>query len=414
MNRLEYDVLVIGGGAAGIGAALTASKAGAKTALVEKDRRLGGILNQCIHSGFGLSLYREELTGPEMALRMQEEGGYDVYLSTFVLSVSKSLEARCLDRARGEFVIKAKAVVLATGSSERTAGQIGLVGDRPGGIYPAGEAQRLVNINGHLPGKEVFILGSGDVGLILARRLSLEGAHVIAVAERNSYSCGLERNKAQCLDDFNIPLLLSTTVTRVIGKDRVEEVETVKVDGSGRPVPGTAKAYKCDCLILSVGLIPNFALLKTLGVKASRSKGPSVDDSLMSEIDGIFCAGNGLHVHDLADMAYSEGCFAGGRAAEYAEGDFRKGGRLGISAGENIAYCVPSFLAPGQMDTHKVLFRAKRPISSATLEITQGGKTIKKLFKQKCLPSEMQEITITNKLLENNLDDLTISLREGR
>ncbi len=413
----KVDVAIIGAGAAGLGAAKAAAEKGASVLVIERREYLGGILPQCIHNGFGLELYKEELTGPEMAYRLVEdlEGlGVEIWTETYVSSIDPSLKLVCLSEERGEVTVEAKAIVYAAGSWERTAGSIGLAGDRPGGIYPAGEAQLLLNIKGHLVGKKIFILGSGDVGLIMARRFSLEGAEVVAVAERNSYLGGLARNKAQCLDDFGIPLLLSTTVKEAIGKERVEAVITAKVDEKGNFIPGTEKKWDIDCLILSVGLAPYVTLLKEIGLEIGLNKGPLVDDSLMTKVPGLFAAGNSLHIHDLADMAYQEGKKAGTAAAEFSQRKRFAGKEIQVNAGQGISYVVPSKLGYNREREYEIKFRVRRPAKDSTLLISQNGKVIKKLFKLFWLPADMENIAINGKLLENDYSPIAVSLAEGR
>ena len=414
MKTKEADVLVIGGGAAGLGAATEAAKEGKSVLLLEKGNRLGGILNQCIHVGFGLSLFKKELTGPEFSyelLELLKKEKAEVMLESIVISLKPDLSAEVLSKEEGYLKILPKAVILATGSLERSAGAIGLSGDRPGGIYPAGEAQLLLNLKGHLVGKKIFILGSGDVGLIMARRFSLEGAEVVAVAERNPYLGGLLRNKVQCLDDFGIPLLLSRTVKRVDGKERVRGVLTVGLDEEGKEIAGSEVYYECDTLVLSVGLIPNWGLLKTIKGEKSSSGGPMVYGGLMSSIRGLFVAGNSLHVHDLADEAYIEGVESAKEACRYIEGekDFRDGPVL--VAKEGVAGLLPGNLHFNEEGKAELCFRPKLPVIDGELFLEQGGKTIKKLFKMKWLPSIMEHVTITENLLINDYDRIEVTLR---
>ncbi len=321
-----YDLVIIGGGPAGLAAAVSARKAGVEGILIlERDRELGGILNQCIHNGFGLHTFREELTGPEYAQRyidMVCELGIAYKLDTMVMDISPQKEVTGMNRTDGMFQIQARALILAMGCRERPRGALNIPGYRPAGIFSAGTAQRLVNIEGYLPGRRVVILGSGDIGLIMARRMTLEGARVLAVAELMPYSGGLKRNIVQCLDDYDIPLKLSHTVVDIQGKERVEGVTLAKVDEKGKPIPGTQEHYVCDTLLLSVGLIPENELSQSMGVKMDRvTAGPFVNESLETSIPGVFACGNVLHVHDLVDYVSEEAQRAGANAARYLRGE---------------------------------------------------------------------------------------------
>lgn len=321
-----YDLVIIGGGPAGLAAAVSARKAGVEGILIlERDRELGGILNQCIHNGFGLHTFREELTGPEYAQRyidMVCELGIAYKLDTMVMDISPQKEVTAMNRTDGMFQIQARALILAMGCRERPRGALNIPGYRPAGIFSAGTAQRLVNIEGYLPGRRVVILGSGDIGLIMARRMTLEGAKVLAVAELMPYSGGLKRNIVQCLDDYDIPLKLSHTVVDIQGKERVEGVTLAKVDEKGKPIPGTQEHYACDTLLLSVGLIPENELSQSMGVKMDHvTAGPFVNESLETSIPGVFACGNVLHVHDLVDYVSEEAQRAGANAARYLRGE---------------------------------------------------------------------------------------------
>lgn len=412
----HVDIAIIGAGAAGLGTAVAAYDHGVKDILIlERKANLGGILNQCIHAGFGLNEYKEELTGPEFLTRLANEvkrRGIEYRTEAFVTSLTPDKVLTYLSPKEGFVKVYAKAVVMAAGSLERTAGAIAVPGDRPKGVMPAGEAQLALNEMGYMVGKKVFILGSGDIGLIMARRLSLEGAKVLAVAEIMPYSNGLLRNKIQCLDDFGIPLLLSHTVGRVIGRERLEAVEIVEVDDKLQPIAGTGKIYECDALILSVGLIPNNGLLNNIGIKQGRAKGSEVDDSLETSVPGIFTAGNVLHIHDLADFALDEGRQAGLSAARFVLGETQNEKcLLDVNVGDGISYVLPEHVdLNGPNEILKLKFRARKPHKQCSVEIKQGDKLLKKIVKLALLPSELEIISIPKKLLENNQQPIVVSV----
>ena len=321
---MHHDIVIIGGGPAGLAAAVSARRAGVEDILIlERDNVLGGILNQCIHNGFGLHTFKEELTGPEYAARyieMVTEEKIPYRLNTMVIDINSEKEVTYINREEGLVTIKAGAVILAMGCRERPRGALNIPGYRPAGIFSAGTAQRLMNIEGYSVGKEVVILGSGDIGLIMARRMTLEGAKVKVVAELMPYSGGLKRNIVQCLDDYDIPLKLSHTVTEIHGKERVTGITIAEVDGNRKLIPGTEEYYSCDTLLLSVGLIPENELTKGIGVSMNRiTSGPNVNDHLQTEAEGVFACGNVLHVHDLVDYVSEEANLAGKNAAAYVK-----------------------------------------------------------------------------------------------
>ncbi len=407
---LSYDIVIVGGGSAGLSAAVAAHDAGTGSILVlEREPRLGGILNQCIHNGFGLHSFKEELTGPEYAARyiqMADDRKIERMLSTTVLDVSPKLVVTAVSAEQGVFQIEARAVILAMGCRERPRGALNIAGCRPAGVYTAGCAQKLVNIDGWLPGREVVILGSGDIGLIMARRLTLEGAHVQCVAELMPYSGGLRRNIVQCLDDFDIPLLLSHTVVGIEGKKRVEAITLAQVGESLRPIPGTEKRYSCDTLLLSVGLLPENELSRQASVELSPvTRGPLVDESLETSVDGIFACGNVLHVHDLVDFVSEEAAHAGRKAAEYVQaGQERRPRRedeLEVRVSGGVRYTVPSRISPSSMDERLVLrLRVGQVFEDCYLSVYAGEKRIVHRRRQVVAPGEMQEITLRRSQLE--------------
>ena len=361
----EYDIVIIGGGPAGLAAAVSARDNGIESILIlERDRELGGILNQCIHNGFGLHTFKEELTGPEYAARYEEQvfrRGIEYKLNTMVMDISHDKVVTAMNREEGLFEIQAKAVILAMGCRERSRGALNIPGYRPAGIFSAGTAQRLVNMEGFMPGREVVILGSGDIGLIMARRMTLEGAKVKVVAELMPYSGGLKRNIVQCLNDYDIPLKLSHTVVDIRGKERLTGITLAAVDEKGKPIPGTEEDYTCDTLLLSVGLIPENELSGSMGVEMNRvTSGPVVNESLETNIEGVFACGNVLHVHDLVDFVSEEAAAAGKNAAKYVmDGERARGGQeIVLKAVDGVRYTVPCTVHPEQMeDTQIVRFR---------------------------------------------------------
>lgn len=395
----NYDVIVIGGGPAGLAAAISAKKNGAETLLIEREARLGGILKQCIHDGFGLVRFKQKLSGPEYAERfidMFKEEGIDSLLLTFVTKTVKksdgTFEVSVVNKD-GTAVYGAKSLVLATGCRERTAKQVSIHGTRPAGVFTAGTAQHFTNLLGQMPTKRCVILGSGDIGLIMARRLTLEGAKVVGVYEAKSTPSGLTRNIHQCLNDFDIPLYLSHTVTRVYGVDRLEGVEISKVDEKMTPLPGTQMRVDCDALILSVGLIPENEIAENLGVKLDRrTKGPLCDGQLMTSVPGIFSCGNALHVNDLVDYVSESGEQAGKSAALYTAKSTRE---VDVKASEKFLYIVPQKLNLNEDNSKTtVYFRSREVLSACTVKINANGKEV---FKKKYAflrPPEMEKLVV--------------------
>ncbi|MCI9307401.1 MAG: FAD-dependent oxidoreductase [Lachnospiraceae bacterium] len=420
----NYDIVIIGGGPAGLAAAISARESKIESILIlERDRELGGILNQCIHNGFGLHTFQEELTGPEYADRFicqVEEKNIAYKLNTIVLDITSEKVITAMNREEGLFQIQAKAVILAMGCRERPRGALNIPGYRPAGIYSAGTAQRLVNMEGCLPGREVVILGSGDIGLIMARRLTLEGAKVQAVAELMPYSGGLKRNIVQCLNDYDIPLKLSHTVIDIQGKKRVEGVTLAAVDAQGKPIPGTEEHYACDTLLLSVGLIPENELSRGMGVELnSVTSGPKVDESLETSLEGVFACGNVLHVHDLVDFVSAESAAAGRNAAAYVKGELP--GRASVKKlflrhGEGVRYTVPEAICPERMDEElTVRFRVSRVYRSCYISAYFDHERIRHKKRQIMAPGEMEDIKLTKEELLKYPDrkQITIMIEEG-
>lgn len=417
-----YDLVIVGGGPAGLAAAASARENGITSILIiERDKELGGILNQCIHNGFGLHTFKEELTGPEYASRFIEkvEALHIAYkLNTMVMDISSDKKITAMNHEDGMFEIQAKAVILAMGCRERSRGALNIPGFRPAGIYSAGTAQRLVNMEGYMPGREVVILGSGDIGLIMARRMTLEGATVKVVAELMPYSGGLKRNIVQCLDDFNIPLKLSHTVVDIAGKDRVEGVTIAEVGKDGKPIAGTEEYYSCDTLLLSCGLIPENELSKGAGVDLNPvTSGPIVNDSLETNIEGIFACGNVLHVHDLVDYVSEEAANAGRSAAAYiTSGEAASERRIEILPVDGVRYSVPKYVRPEMMtDSITVRFRVGQVYKNCAIATYFGAERISKRKRPVMAPGEMESIVLTKDLLEKypNLQQITIKIEEA-
>lgn len=419
MTDKIYDVVVVGGGPAGLAAALSAKQNGAADVLIlERDKELGGILNQCIHNGFGLHYFREELTGPEYAQRfinMVRETDIEVCPDTMVIDITKDKYVHTVSRDKGYVVYGAKAVVLAMGCRERTRGAIGIPGTRPSGVFTAGTAQRYINMEGYMVGKKVLILGSGDIGLIMARRMTLEGAKVLACVEVMPYSGGLNRNIVQCLEDFGIPLMLSHTIVDIKGKDRVEGAVVAKVDENRRPIPNTKIYFDCDTILLSVGLIPENELTKNAGIAIdSRTNGAVVYENMETDTSGIFACGNVLHVHDLVDYVTAESMSAGKAAALYAAEKSDNDSSINILNGDGISYTVPQKIRLSNVENAvKVFFRVKKVYNKKCRIVAETEEKIIVSYSRSHLaPGEMEQIILPGKLLENVHGDITIKVEE--
>ncbi|MCR5694273.1 MAG: FAD-dependent oxidoreductase [Clostridia bacterium] len=413
----KTDLVIIGGGPAGLAAAVAAYESGTKDILIlERDVALGGILNQCIHAGFGLHKFGEELTGPEYAsryVRKVMELGIPVKTGAMVVGLTPERVVTYVSEEDGKVDIAAGAVILAMGARERSRGALNIPGTRPAGVYTAGTAQRFVNIKGYLPGKNVVILGSGDIGLIMARRMTLEGAKVKAVCELLPYSGGLARNIAQCLNDFGIPLLLSHTVTEIHGKKRVAGVTISEVDQNRKPIPGTEQYIECDTLLLSCGLLPENELTRKAGIKIDRVTGGAVvSSSRETSVPGIFSCGNVLHIHDLVDYVSDEGEVCGICASQFLREhgeNASTGEAITLKAAGIVRYTVPQIIASRENDV-RIFFRVGENLRNAKIEIISGGETLLSKKKQRVAPGEMENITVTKAMLQKAGPEITVRI----
>lgn len=416
--RNSYDIVIIGGGPAGLAAAVSAYDNGVKDILIlEREPRTGGILNQCIHNGFGLTRFKESLSGPEYAARFSvevEKRQIETLTETTVLSISKDKQVTAINRDLGVFTIDAKAIILAMGCRERSRGALNVAGSRPAGVFSAGTAQKYINVKGYMPGKEVVILGSGDIGLIMARRMTLEGAKVHAVAEIMPYSSGLKRNIVQCLDDFGIPLYLNHTITEIRGKDRVTGVTISQVDQNKRPIKGTEKSFDCDTVLFSVGLIPENELTKGMGVELSpRTKGAVVYQDRQTMVDGVFACGNALQVHDLVDFVSEESELTGKSAANFVKEGAKPHDAIDCVNGKNINYVLPQKIDKNVVGDVKLYFRVSNTFKNCQIKVECNGKELIKRAKRVAAPGEMETLVLKQSVIDECDGPITLSLEEN-